>query len=247
MAINSSNKINTLSASYIGIVTRMTIDSFSESRQQHVPSTYDVKTAATIATPACCGSSRTFWSHDSVIHQTRRQSSEDSFKPLRTESLGTAKVFSTYDAFTDQTYGQSSYSLFQTRQTDSLRTTNRAYSTSIDHTRGATNGKSTSNSSMSPKRDSLGTIKVTVSASMHPTRGQSTDNLPKTPQTDSARTSKVVSTYSAFVDHGSLVVIDTSEMESSLSSFQNQVRLSTFQVRPSLSSLSTTLTPSVSG
>ena len=270
MVLNPSNVINPLPTSYMRFVTQLTIQSFTKSNQQQLLSTHDVQAAATRATPACCGSSRTFWPHDSVMYQTHGQSSYDSFKTLQRDSFKTTKVTSTYSAFIDQTHGQRIHVLSQTPQKDSLRASEGTYSTYIDQTRqksthvlsqtlqtdsltsegkddgstDQTHGKSTPNSSTTPRTDSFSTIKGTYSAFTDHTHEENSRDSPKALQTDSLGAAKYTTVYSVFMDHGSLVVIDKSEMASS---FQKQAGLSTSQVRLSLSSLSPSLSPSSSG
>ncbi|KAL9955531.1 hypothetical protein ACROYT_G036867 [Oculina patagonica] len=242
IVLNPSNEINSLPTSFTTYATLMTIHSFTESHQQHVTSIY-VQATTTRATSTCCGSSTMFASHDSVMHQTHGQSTHDSSKTLQTDSLATVKE--TYRAFIDptlgQTSGQSLYDSFKTLQVHSPRTSQptSSYSVSIDHT----HGQSIHDSLKTLQTDSLRAVKGTYSASTDHTNGQSTHDTLKTIPTDSLKTAKGATTFSAPMNLGSLVVIDKSERASSS---EEQLGSSTFQVRPSLSSLSPTLSPSSS-
>lgn len=168
----------------------MTIDSSTESHQQHVTSIYKV----TPTTPVCCVSTR--WD-DAVISQTHRQSYLDSLKTMKDSLMTTAKatMYTANSVSSDPTRGRSIREFLQmdsletvkgtTLQMDSLGTLKKGtYSSSIDN------------------RHSLKTVKGTYSLSIDSTYGQNTRDPSSTLQIDSLPTVK--GTYSAYVDqtHG---------------------------------------------
>lgn len=201
----------------------MTIDSSTESHQQHVTSIFKV----TPTTPVCCVS--TTWD-DAVISQTHRQSYFDSLKTMKDslmttakatmytansvssdptrgrsirvpemDSLGTVKK-GAYRSSIDSRHRQNTRDLSSTLEMDSLKTVKGTYSTSsMDNT----HGQNTRDPSTTLQMDSLETVKKgTYSPSIDSTYGQNTRDPSSTLQIDSLPTVK--GTYSTYVDqtHG---------------------------------------------
>lgn len=250
MGVNPSNDIYSSPASYTRLSSQMTIDSSTESHQQHVTSIYNVQASPTVATPVCCASTSKLRSDDTVMFQTHGQSSYDSSKTTTDSLMRTAKgtTYTANSASRDQTRGLSTRDLSRTLQTDSLRPVKGTYGASIDETYGQTHGLSIRHLSKFPQTDSLRTVKPTYSAytdqTHEQTHEQSTRSLSKFPQTDSHRTVKGTAGYGVSMVQGSFVGVDQSEKASN---FQGQSRVSSFQVRPSFSSLSLAISPSHTG
>ena len=259
----------------------MTIDSSTESHQQHVTSIYKV----TPTTPVCCASTR--WDA-AVISQTHRQSYFDSLKTmkdslmttakttlytvnsvssdptrgrsirefpemdsldtvkgttLRMDSLGTVKK-GTYRSSIDNRNGQNTRDPSSTLEMHSLQTMKATYSTSMVNT----HEENTRDPSWTLLIDSLRTVKgvpFTVhSAYIDQTREQSTRSLSKSSQTDSLRTVNETTDYGASKVQSSIVAVEESEKANN---FQGQSHVSSFQVKPSFSSLSPIISPSHTG
>ena len=258
----------------------MTIDSSTESHQQHVTSIYKV----TPTTPVWCASTR--WDA-AVISQTHRQSYFDSLKTmkdylmttakttlynansvssdptrarsirefpemdsletvkgttLRMDSLGTVKK-GTYRSSIDNRHGQNTRDPSSTLEMHSLQTVKATYSTSMVNTH-----ENTRDPSSTMLIDSLRTVKgvpFTVhSAYIDQTREQSTRSLSKSSEMDSLRTVKETTGYGASKVQGSIVAVEESEKANN---FQGQSHVSSFQVKPSFSSLSPIISPSHTG
>lgn len=227
--------------------SRMFASRDSVMHQSHGQSAHDSST--TLQTDSLRSVKETYAVFIDPTHgQTRGQSTHVSIKTLQVHSRRTLQDTSAYSASIDrthgQTHGQSIHNPLKTLQTDSFRAVKGTYSPFIVHTHGLTHGQSIYDPLKTPQTDSLRAVKGTYSTTLDHTNGHSTHDTPKTPPTDSLRTAKGTTAFSAPMNHGSLVVIDNSEMASSS---QEQAGLSTIQVRPSLSSLSPTLSPSSSG
>lgn len=217
MGVSPSNKIFSSPASHTRLSTQMSIDSSSESLQQHVTSIYKVQVTPTGATPMCCGSTM---SDDTVMFQVHGQSSHDFSKTITDSLMRTAKgaAYTANSASRDPTRGRSARTLSATTlETDSPRTRKETYSASIEQTRGQNisspssnlqmvvlrtgngpystslemaHGQNTLDPSTTLQMDSLGKVKGTYSAHIDQTHGQNTLEPSPTLQIDSLRTAK---------------------------------------------------------
>ena len=161
---------------------------------------------------------------------------------LRMDSLGTVKK-GTYRSSIDNTHGQNTRDPSSTLEMHSLQTVKGTYSTSMVNTH-----ENTRDPSSTLLIDSLRTVKgvpFTVhSAYIDQTREQSTRSLSKSSQTDSLRTVKGPTDYGASKVQGSIVAVEESEKANN---FQGRSHVSSFQVKPSFSSLSPIISPSHTG
>ena len=205
------------------------------------------------------------------VDPTRRQSARELFTTLQTDSLRTEKE--TYSTSKEQTHGQHILGPSTTLQMDALRTGKGPYSTSLEIAHGQItgdpsttlqmdslrtvketysanidqrHGQNTLEPSYTLQMDSLKTLKGTYSACIDKTREQKTRSLSKSPQTDSLiiRTVKGTTNYGVSTVQGSFIAVEQSLKSSK---FQKQSQESSFQVQPSFSSLSPTISPSLTG
>ena len=178
--------------------------------------------------------------YSTSLEITHGQNTPDRSTTVQMDSLRTVKE--TYGTSTEIAQGQNVRDPSATLQMDSLRTVKGTYSAYVDQT----HGQNTLDPSSTLQIDSLRTVKGTYGAYIDQTREQSTRSLSKSPRMDSLiiRTAKGSTEYGVSTVQGSFVAVEQSEKASN---FQGQSQVSSFQVQPSFSSLSPTISPSHTG
>ena len=242
MNVSPSNKIYSSPASYRRLSTQMTIDSSTESQQQHVTSIYRQSShdlSKTVTYSLMTTTKATTYTATTRGRSTREFSQTDSLgtmkgTTLQMDSLGTVKK-GTYVTSIDNRHGQNTVDPLSTLPMDFLGTVK---GISIDNR----HGQNTVDPLSTLQMDSLGAVKGTYKAYIDQTREQSTCSLPlsKSPQTDSLRTVKGTTDYGVSRVQGSFIAVEQSEKASNF-------QASSFQVQPSFSSLSPTISPSHTG
>ena len=174
------------------------------------------------------------------MEQTHGRNIPDPSATLQMDARRTGK--GPYSTSLEMKHGQNTRDPSTTLQMDSLRTVKETYSAYIDQT----HGQNTLEPSSTLQIDSLKRAKGTNSAYIEQTSKQSTRSLSKSPHADSLmiRTVKGTTDYGVSTVQGSFVAVEQPQKSSN---FQEQSRVSAFQVQPSFSSLSPSVSPSHAG
>lgn len=178
--------------------------------------------------------------YSTSIEQTRGQNIPSPSSNLQMVVLRTGN--GPYSTSLEMEHGQNILDPSTTLQMDSLGKVKGTNSAHIDQT----HGQNTLEPSPTLQIDSLRTATGTNSAYIDQTSKQSTRSLSRSPHTDSLmiRTVKGGTDYGVSTVQDGFIALEQSEKSSN---FHDQSQVSSFQVQPSFSSLSPTISPSHTG